>query len=82
MSADWAPTPRLRWVEREVRVVDTAVASPPNPPKGKRAVAEPKPEVLTKFRVLQCWWAPNVPSYMIDPRQGQWEDVPLGVEAP
>ena len=33
-------------------------------------------------RILQQWWAPSVPSYMVDPSQGQWVDVPMGVEAP
>ena len=33
-------------------------------------------------RILQQWWAPSVPSYMVDPSQGQWVDVPLGIESP
>lgn len=25
--------------------------------------------------VLQCWWAPAVPSYMVDAGVGEWKDV-------
>ena len=37
---------------------------------------------LRTVRILQQWWAPSVPSYMVDPSQGQWVDVPMGIEAP
>jgi hypothetical protein len=32
--------------------------------------------------ILQQWWGPNVPSYMVDPSVGEWRDVPLTEEAP
>jgi hypothetical protein len=33
-------------------------------------------------RILQQWFAPNVPAYMVDPTQGEWRDIPLESETP
>lgn len=33
-----------------------------------------------EVRVLQQWWAPNVPTYMVDPSQGEWRDVEVASE--
>jgi hypothetical protein len=33
-------------------------------------------------RILQQWWAPDVPKYMIDASQGEWRDIPIGIESP
>lgn len=33
-------------------------------------------------RVLQQWFAENVPGYMRTHAQGEWRDVEVGVEAP
>jgi hypothetical protein len=32
-------------------------------------------------RVLQQWWAPDVPSFMRDDRIGEWREVALEKEA-
>ena len=58
---DYKPTARLRWVPREV-------------PKQQVSV---NPEVWAthKVNILQQWWAPDVPAYMVDPKQGEWRDV-------
>lgn len=29
---------------------------------------------------LQQWWAPDVPGYMRDQKQGEWRDVPTETE--
>ena len=62
MSAgELAPTPRLRWLERDSRGDESAPAYE---------------------RVLQCWWAEDVPGYMRSEAKGEWRDVPVGIEAP
>jgi hypothetical protein len=33
-------------------------------------------------KILQQWWAPNMPAYMQDPTVGEWRDVPLMEESP
>jgi hypothetical protein len=33
------------------------------------------------YRVLQVWWAPDVPAYMVDPVVGEWRDVECVVGA-
>jgi hypothetical protein len=33
-------------------------------------------------RILQQWWAEDVPGYMRRGAQGEWRDVEVGVEAP
>ena len=33
-----------------------------------------------QYRILQQWWAPDVPSYMVDPTEGEWRDVPVQEE--
>jgi|HubBroStandDraft_3_1064219.scaffolds.fasta_scaffold288308_3 hypothetical protein len=30
--------------------------------------------------VLQQWYAPEVPAYMLDPKQGEWRDVEIHCE--
>jgi hypothetical protein len=53
-----------------------------------RFVERPAPTTLDKkgkpiiTRILQQFWAPNMPSYMADPSVGEWRDVEVGVEAP
>jgi hypothetical protein len=42
-------------------------------PTGKLRWIVRRPEGIT---VLQCWWAPDVPSYMLG-TEGEWRDVPL-----
>lgn len=42
--------------------------------------AAPIGSMKVRERVLQQWIAPDVPKYMVDPKQGEWRDVPL-VEA-
>jgi hypothetical protein len=44
----------------------------------ERAVQDGKR--TTVVRVLQQWWAPNMPAYMADPNTGEWRDVPLQAE--
>ena len=39
-------------------------------------------ESCRTVKILQQWWAPNVPSYMVDPSQGAWRDVPLEMGEP
>jgi hypothetical protein len=34
------------------------------------------------IRVLQQYWAEEMPAYMRDNAKGEWRDVPTGVEAP
>lgn len=36
-------------------------------------------EVFTE-RVLQQWWAPDVPGYMVRSDAGEWRDVPVEAE--
>jgi hypothetical protein len=36
----------------------------------------------TPARILQQWFAPDMPGYMRDPNVGEWRDVPVGIEAP
>ena len=38
--------------------------------------------VVPAHRVLQQWFAADVPSYMRTMAEGEWRDVPVGVEAP
>jgi hypothetical protein len=33
-------------------------------------------------RILQQWWAEDMPGYMRDVAKGEWRDVPIGEEAP
>jgi hypothetical protein len=40
------------------------------------------PIPLHSVRILQQWWAEDVPGYMRAGAQGEWRDVPVGVEAP
>jgi hypothetical protein len=28
-------------------------------------------------RILQQWFAPDLPKYMVDPRIGEWRDIPM-----
>ncbi len=42
----------------------------------------PPPEYVevgltNKHRILQQWFAPPMPSYMRDPKVGEWRDIPL-----
>lgn len=55
-----APTSKLRWVMR------TEAEAPPDA-DGMRWVPTPQ-------RVLQQWWAADVPSYMRG-TEGEWRDV-------
>ena len=41
-----------------------------------RWVDRPASDVYREM-VLQQWWAPNVPSFMIDENIGEWKDVPM-----
>ena len=34
------------------------------------------------LKILQQFWAPDVPKYMVDSSQGEWRDIPMEVEAP
>jgi len=34
------------------------------------------------LKILQQFWAPDVPKYMVDSSQGEWRDIPMGVETP
>jgi hypothetical protein len=34
------------------------------------------------LRILQQWWGQDLPSYMADIAEGEWRDVPLGIEGP
>ena len=71
VRGDLAPTARLRWVEREVPATELS--------EGGGAVTL---RGMTQWRVLQQWWAADVPSYMRATAEGEWRDVPVGVEAP
>jgi hypothetical protein len=64
----WQPTARLRFV---VRTVDITADMPPNFMKATR-----------DMRILQQWYAPDMPGYMRDPTVGEWRDVPIGIETP
>jgi len=33
-------------------------------------------------RVLQQWWAPDLPGYMADPAVGEWREVPTVSDVP
>lgn len=61
MNGELKPTARLRFIEREMP---------------KQLVG---PNVISAYMasILQQWWAPDVPAYMVDPSQGEWRDVPL-----
>lgn len=61
MSADWKPTPRLRWTLRTTTVQDDPT----------------RPAYTT--RILQQWYAPDVPAYMRG-SEGEWRDVPVEAE--
>lgn len=34
----------------------------------------------TRRRILQQWWAEDMPAYMRDRARGEWRDVPLETE--
>lgn len=36
--------------------------------------------IMVRQYGLQQWWAPDVPSYMVDATQGEWRDVPTESE--
>ncbi len=59
-QGDLAPTPRLRFVER---TIDVDIVDP-GQDMGARTV-----------RILQQWFAENVPAYMRDDAAGEWRDV-------
>jgi hypothetical protein len=69
MNGEFAPTPRLRWVER-------VVSAPEQPAKGKKS---PTPVLVNTVRVLQQLWAEDIPAHMRS-SAGEWRDVPVGVE--
>lgn len=67
---NYEPTPRLRFVERDVLQDDLmAIAS-------DLGMAEALPKQL----ILQQWWAEDMPAYMRDRARGEWRDVPLETE--
>ncbi len=39
-------------------------------------------ETPRMYRILQQWFAPPMPSYMRDPKVGEWRDVPLEISEP
>jgi len=49
----------------KLRFVSRAV--PPDTDGGTASIA----------RILQQWWAPDVPAYMVDDAQGEWRDIPF-----
>jgi hypothetical protein len=63
---EWKPTATLRFVEREV----------------KREKIQNAPEIwsMSTVRILQQWFAPDVPAYMVDPTQGEWRDIVIEKE--
>jgi hypothetical protein len=58
---EFAPTPRLRFIIKAV---------------GDLTLTQ-KYGYTQTARVLQQWWAPDVPMYMADPTEGEWRDVAL-----
>jgi hypothetical protein len=48
----------------------------------ERAAATVKGKPTFTAKILQQFWAPNMPAYMADPSVGEWRDVEVGVEAP
>ena len=44
-------------------------------PKPKKGVAPAV--VMVECRVLQVWWAEDIPSYMRNSAKGEWRDVPV-----
>jgi hypothetical protein len=38
--------------------------------------------IMRKARILQQWYAEDMPAYMRDQAKGEWRDVPVGIEAP
>ena len=72
MTDRWAPTSRLRWVQKSV-----PAAEQPPPKKGVAPTV-----VMVECRVLQVWWAEDIPSYMRNSAKGEWRDVPVEGEAP
>lgn len=63
---DLKPTAHLRWVRREVAA--------------QQVHANPDVWSGHVTNILQQWWAPDVPAYMVDPSQGEWRDVAVGSE--
>ena len=65
---DWAPTERLRFVERTVsrEVVQKGTKKQPGDIVRVESV-----------KILQQWYAPRMAEYMRDPRVGEWRDVPM-----
>lgn len=47
----------------------------------ERAIQE-IPDIGRRARILQQWWAPDLPGYMADEATGEWRDVPLVEGAP
>ncbi len=72
VRGDLAPTARLRWVER---------ATTADAPMNDAVIREIRGDRATD-KILQQWWAADVPSYMRATAEGEWRDVPAGVEAP
>ena len=62
---DWAPTERLRFVERQTS-------------EGVEQKSK-KTTVARTVRILQQWFAPNVPSFMRG-NEGEWRDVSIESE--
>ena len=70
MSNDnWAPTARLRFVERGIDIVQGPVTD-----------AGPTSSIVPR-RILQQWFAPDLPRYMSS-GEGEWRDVPLEMGEP
>jgi hypothetical protein len=68
MNSSYVPTSKLRWVRRPLSVSE-----------GGGAVSI---DAMLDSRVLQQWWAPNLPGYMADQSIGEWRDVQDGTEYP
>ncbi len=44
--------------------------------------ADSPAEANETVRVLQVWWAQDVPAYMRASALGEWRDVEVGIESP
>ena len=40
-----------------------------------------EPGVARELRILQQWWAEDMPGYMRSQARGEWRDVPLETES-
>jgi hypothetical protein len=66
--AKLVPTTRLRFVEKAIQI------APAEPETNTRAMSK-------MARVLQQFWAEDMPGYMRDQAKGEWRDVALESES-